>query len=186
LAEIAPSDGEIERQIEANERLWAIIVIAISIGMLIFVIGSTLAFATHPPSHVERIDPQLLPVAGEFVEANLGTELSSDGRAIVRVVARQFNFAPACIIVPVDTPVTFRMTSADFIHGLFVPTTNINTMLMPGYVAQLTTRFERPGVYRFPCHEFCGLGHQGMWGEIRAVAPEEMRPGKERASCDRG
>ena len=179
-------EASLERRIEANERLWATIMVGVSIGMLVFVIGTTLAFATHPPSHIERIDPKLLAAEGEFTEDNIGTELTSDGRAIVRVVARQFNFAPSCIVVPVGAPVTFRMTSADAIHGMFVPTTNINTMLVPGYVAQLTTRFDVPGVYRFPCHEFCGLGHQGMWAEILAVTPSDWRSDIKRNRCDRG
>ena len=42
--------------------------------------------------------------SGEFMEANLGTEVRPDGSAIVRVIAQQYSFVPACIVVPAETP----------------------------------------------------------------------------------
>jgi cytochrome c oxidase subunit II len=42
-------------------------------------------------------------------------------------------------------------------------------MLVPGYVSVLQTSFAVPGEHVMPCQEFCGIGHQGMWGKIRVV-----------------
>ena len=36
-------------------------------------------------------------------------------------------------------------------------------------ISQLTTRFDKPGTYAMPCHEFCGIGHHAMWGSIHVV-----------------
>ena len=47
--------------------------------------------------------------------------------------------------VPTDTPVTFRATSADVVHGFLIEGTNINLMLVPGYVSSLRARFEDAG-----------------------------------------
>jgi hypothetical protein len=33
---------------------------------------------------------------------------------------------------------------------------NLHTMVVPGYVAEVRTRFTRPGIYQMPCNEFCG------------------------------
>ena len=41
------------------------------------------------------------------------------------------------MLVPAGTPVTFRATSADVVHGFLITGTNINLMLVPGYVSGL-------------------------------------------------
>src|SRR5207253_1064890 len=88
---------------------------------------------------------------------------------ILRAIGQQYSFTPQCIVVPSETPVTFRATSADVVHGFLIQGTNINTMLVPGYVAVLQTSFKGTGDHVMPCQEFCGIGHQGMWGKIRVV-----------------
>jgi cytochrome c oxidase subunit II len=81
--------------------------------------------------------------------------------------------------------VKFRLTSADVIHGLLIVGTNVNTMVVPGFVAEVRTRFKAPGDYRMPCDAFCGVGHQGMWAHVDVV-PKERFPRlsiTERTSC---
>jgi hypothetical protein len=92
--------------------------------------------ALHPPSNVEVIDPTTLHLGGEFAESNLGTAVEPDGSVTVRLIAEQYNFVSECVRVP-DTPVKFRLTSADAIHGLLIVGTNVNTMVVPGYVAEI-------------------------------------------------
>ena len=55
------------------------------------------------------------------------------------------------------------------VHGFLIDGTNVNTMLVPGYVSTISTRFDQPGEHHMPCHEFCGIGHEGMWGKIRVI-----------------
>lgn len=55
------------------------------------------------------------------------------------------------------------------VHGFLIADTNINTMLVPGYVSVLRTSFDRPAEHAMPCHEFCGIGHQGMWAKVRVI-----------------
>ena len=40
------------------------------------------------------------------------------------------------------------------VHGFLLPDTNVNTMVVPGFVAEVRTRFERLGETAMPCHEF--------------------------------
>jgi cytochrome c oxidase subunit 2 len=120
--------------------------------------------AVHPPSHVETVNPVTLAAHPEF--ANGAVTRRPDGRLVVSVVASTFAFSPDPIEVPANEPVTFRLTSADVIHGLEVVGTNANAMAIPGYVSQFTVTFANPGEYVIACHEYCGLMHHAMVGTL--------------------
>jgi cytochrome c oxidase subunit 2 len=77
-----------------------------------------------------------------------------------------FWFTPDPIEVPAQVPVTFRLTSADVIHGFGVVGTNANAMAIPGYVSQFTVTFSSPGKYTIACNEYCGLLHHNMVGTL--------------------
>jgi cytochrome c oxidase subunit 2 len=125
--------------------------------------------AVLPQSRVETADPRTLHLGGEFIESNLGSAPQPDGSVIVRAIGQQYSFTPQCILVPTDTPITLRVTSADVVHGFLITGTNVNLNLVPGYVATYSTRFSQPGDYLMPCHEFCGVGHEGMWAHVHVV-----------------
>jgi cytochrome c oxidase subunit 2 len=127
-----------------------------------------------PQSRVETADPRRLHLVGEFIESNLGSAVELDGSVTVRAVGQQYSFTPDCILVPTGTTVTFRMTSADVVHGFLITDTNINLMLVPGYISTITARFDAPGDRHMPCHEFCGVGHEGMWGRIKVIDKAEF------------
>lgn len=151
------------------ERRWAIFASGLILLMLIVIVFSGLHWAMMPPSRVETVDPTRLQLSGEFVEDNLGSAVEPDGSVVVRFIAQQYSFTPQCLLVPANTSVTFRTTSADVIHGLLVTDTNINTMVIPGYISTLVTSFDHPGDHLMPCHEFCGFGHQTMWAHVQVI-----------------
>jgi cytochrome c oxidase subunit II len=174
-----------EEQVARTENLWLIVMGGMLVAMMTVVVVTGVTNALHPPSNVETVDPTTLHLGGEFAESNLGTAAEPDGSVTVRLIAEQYAFVPDCARVPVDTPVKFRITSTDVIHGFLLPSTNVNTMVMPGFIAEVRTRFSRPGVYNMPCHEFCGDGHHGMWARVN-VLPKEQFPqlaALERTSC---
>jgi cytochrome c oxidase subunit 2 len=151
------------------ERRWA----ALSIGIIVLLIAMAAFAGIHqavmPQTRIETVDPRTLHIAGEFIESNLGSAVEADGSVTVRAVGQQYSFTPQCILIPTDTPITFRATSADVVHGFLIQHTNVNTMLIPGYVSTTTTRFAAPAESYMPCHEFCGVGHEGMWGRIKVI-----------------
>lgn len=154
---------------ERVERRWASVSIAI-----IVVLAGLAAFAgihqvTMPQARVETAAPATIHMSGEFVESNLGSAVEPDGSVTVRAVGQQYSFTPTCMIVPTDTPINFRATSPDVVHGFLIQGTNINTMLVPGYVSQIPARFSQPGEHLMPCQEYCGVGHEGMWAKIKVV-----------------
>jgi cytochrome c oxidase subunit 2 len=102
-----------------------------------------------------------------------------------RIIATQFAFQPQCIVVPANRPVTLRFAAPDVIHGILVTGTNVNTMIVPGYVSQVHTVFTKTGDLLMPCHEFCGLGHSEMSATVRVVSEYEFKPDREgKAGCD--
>ena len=157
-------------------------------GFVVVIFGLTLfaALALHrnPPSNIERIDPKTLHLSGEFTEPNLGTRVEQGGQVTTRIVATQFAFVPQCVVVPEGKDVTLRLASPDVIHGILVTGTNVNTMVIPGYVSQVHTVFRRTGDLLMPCHEFCGLGHSQMLARVRVLPAEQFRPdAKGRIAC---
>ena len=179
-------DGIIpEEAITRTEKRWVAVMLGMLAVMMAIIVVTGATHALNPPSNVETIDPTTLHLGGEFVESNLGTAVEPDGSVTVRLIAEQYAFVPDCAKVPVDTPVKFRLTSTDVIHGFLLPATNVNTMVVPGFIAEVRTTFTRPGVYNMPCHEFCGDGHHGMWARV-SVVPKEGFPqltAIERTSC---
>ena len=42
----------------------------------------------------------------------------------------------------------------------------VNAMVIPGQITRITGTFDEPGEYNIVCHEYCGIGHHGMWGKV--------------------
>ncbi|HUK21416.1 MAG TPA: hypothetical protein VLV45_07650 [Gemmatimonadales bacterium] len=181
----APPPVTSEGRISRFELRWAIIACCAISAIMVALIYAALVEHMAPPSSVETVDPQTLHLSAEFTEANLGTSVDADGQITSRIVATQFTFDPRCILLPANRPVTLRFASPDVIHGILVTGTNVNTMIVPGYVSQVHTIFTHPGDLLMPCHEFCGLGHSEMIATVRVVPPEDFKPdGQGRARCD--
>jgi cytochrome c oxidase subunit 2 len=183
----SPPSAEGKEIAERAEARWANV--SIGLVILIAVVAAYAGIAHHsmPQAHVERIDPRTLHLGGEFIESNLGSALEADGSVTVRLIGQQYSFIPQCILVPTHTKVTFRGTSADVVHGFIVSKSNVNTMLIPGYISVQTARFASPRDSLMPCHEFCGLGHEGMWAHVRVIdksAFMKLASQRQRLTCN--
>jgi cytochrome c oxidase subunit 2 len=136
-----------------TERRWATMMVVIVVVMTLAAAVAGLHRATMPQARVETIDPSRLHLSGEFVESNLGSVLEPNGAVTVRAIGQQYSFTPS---------------------GILVMGTNINAMLVPGYVSEQSMRFERTGDYLMPCQEFCSFGHEGMWGKVKVIDKAEF------------
>src|SRR5262249_479876 len=149
-----PAEGH-ERRVLGTELLWAFgvgVLTAATLGMIVF---TALTRDINPPSNVELIDPKTLHLPREFAEQKLGTTVGPDGAGTVRVITTQFMFVPRCIAVPRGRRVTLRFAAPDVVHGLLITGTNVNTMVVPGFVAQVYTEFTQAADLLMPCHEHC-------------------------------
>jgi cytochrome c oxidase subunit 2 len=156
------------------ERRWATLSVIIVLAVIVLAVIAGVHQATLPQSRVETINPARLHLSGEFVESNLGSAVEPDGSVTVRAIGQQYSFTPSCVLVPTQTPIKLRATSADVVHGIYIQGTNINTMLVPGYVSEQLMRFEHSGDHLMPCQEFCSFGHEGMWGKVRVIDKTEF------------
>lgn len=161
--------------IDPLEKKW----VQVSLGMTALFVGVIMVTALfhniHAPSNVETIDSASLHLSEEFAEDQLGVHFDENGNVLVKMVAGRYSFFPKSITVPAETPIKFRWVSFDVLHGVHIPMTNMSTMVVPGYVAQVETVFPKPGDYPLLCNEYCGLGHDHMWSKINVVEKNEWQ-----------
>lgn len=158
--------------VDRLERKWITISLLV-IGFFVGIITIDAFFhGVNPPSKVETIDSASLHLNKEFAEDNLGVQVDGQGNVIIRMVAGRYSFFPKHIAVPAETKLTFRWVSMDVLHGVHIPMTNMSTMIVPGYVAEITTTFPKSGEFPVLCNEYCGLGHNHMWSNISVIAKE--------------
>ena len=70
------------------------------------------------------------------------------------------------------------------VGAITIAGTNVNTMVVPGFVAQVHTEFTRGESLLMPCHEYCGLGHSEMWAMVQVTPDDQFKPGPDgRVSC---
>lgn len=75
--------------------------------------------------------------------------------------------------VPVGRPVVLKLASQDVVHSFWVPNLHGKKDLIPGRVATMHFRADKPGIYRGQCAEFCGYQHARMAFVVVAHPPEE-------------
>lgn len=157
--------------VDLYERIWMWAAAALVVMFLAAIFVTAGVQAVHPPSHIETLDPTTIDTHAEFGSPAITTR--PDGSVVVPVVAAMYGFNPDPIEVPANVPVTFRVTSADVIHGFGIVGTNANAMAVPGYVSQFMITFMKPGDYPIACNEYCGLFHHAMVGKlvVKRVSP---------------
>ncbi|WP_249010164.1 cytochrome c oxidase subunit II [Conexibacter sp. DBS9H8] len=75
----------------------------------------------------------------------------------------------APLVVPVDEPVRFNLTSRDVIHGFWIPQLAFKRDAMPGTVERVTLDFDRTGSFSGACSEYCGIFHSEMVFGVRVL-----------------
>ena len=88
-------------------------------------------------------------------------------------VAKMWQFEPAEIRIPTGSEVDFFVTSADVVHGFYIAEKNLNLMAVYGNINKTTVKFDKPGVYKITCHEYCGVAHQSMQAEVIVTNPKK-------------
>lgn len=152
--------------VDVYEKWWiaaslvVLIIFAAALGIAGFAAGIQV------PVPEARVNPNTVDETGPFADPGLRELAPGKYDAYVLAQASPWRFYPEEIHVPAGSRVTFYLTSADVQHGFLIPGTNINVQLLPGQVSKLTTTFEEPGTYSYICTEYCGVGHQNMFGTI--------------------
>src|SRR5262249_29438386 len=143
------------------ELAWILPSIALPVGMLVALVVTAFGAGVHVPGDAGRIDVR--HVAETFPTRILEI---APGQYEVRMKAQIWAFTPNEVRVPRGSTIHFWTTSADVVHGLFIPRTNVNVMVLPGQMAHVQARFDTPGTYPIICHEYCGIAHHTMAGKV--------------------
>ena len=146
------------------ERVWLTFGIIILVVFLGLIGAAALSEGIVPPSRAQKIDPAKISQTPPF--DNPGLRRVGDHSYEAYIVARIFSFTPQTISVPAGSKITFYTTSADVVHGFFIVNTDVNMLVVPGWVSSATHVFREHGRYLLLCHEYCGAGHHFMYGSV--------------------
>ena len=78
------------------------------------------------------------------------------------------------LVLPVGRKIRFLVTANDVIHSWWVPKLAVKKDAIPGFINEVWTRIDEPGVYRGQCAELCGKDHGFMPIVVKAVAEQEF------------
>lgn len=73
------------------------------------------------------------------------------------------------LAIPVDTPVSFKLTSATVMNSFFIPSLGGQIYAMPGMQTQLQLQASEPGNYRGLSAQFSGDGFSDMHFQVLAT-----------------
>jgi cytochrome c oxidase subunit 2 len=158
-------------EIHRFEKIWlvaALVLIAAFIATIVY--GTLGAGVSMVNDDGGTVDPSDITASENFRDP--GVYQTGDGEYAVYMEARQFAFEPGTgepVRVPAGSEVTFYITSSDVTHGFNLVGTNVNTMVIPGQVAEITVAFDDPGTHHIACHEYCGAAHHAMEGQVEVV-----------------
>ncbi len=149
------------------ERLWLAFGGLMLVAFLVIIGVTAVASSAAPPSNMATVDPASVLVKGMF--AHPGVIKTGPHAYAVHVAAFTFGFSPNVITVPAGASITFHIATKDVVHGFAIVDTDVNTMVIPGYVSVVVHTFAKKGTYLIVCNEYCGTGHQFMFATLKVV-----------------
>jgi cytochrome c oxidase subunit 2 len=85
------------------------------------------------------------------------------------IIQRSGTIGRRPLVVPVNRPIRFNLSSQDVIHAFWVPELRFKRDLIPGKTQEVVLTFTRTGLYPGECAEFCGLRHPEMVFNVRVL-----------------
>lgn len=79
------------------------------------------------------------------------------------------------LVLPVGKKIRLILTANDVIHAWWVPQLATKKDAIPGYINEMWTKIDEPGIYRGQCAELCGKDHGFMPVVVRAVTENEFK-----------
>lgn len=84
----------------------------------------------------------------------------------IDLVATRFSFSVAEIRAAKGEAITIVLSSPDFPHGFAIPELGVRADGMPGKTVEVVVAADRPGRFQYLCDNFCGEGHDRMFGTL--------------------
>ena len=155
--------------IDHRERNYILITILLVIIFAAALLVSAFAYGIQVPTPYERVNPNTVATPGASPWGDPVDERVRElapNKYEAYILSQTWSFLPNRITIPRGASITFYVTSKDVQHGFNIAGTNINMMIIPGQVSTLTATFDEAGEYNIVCNEYCGVGHQTMFGTI--------------------
>lgn len=155
-----------DMHIHKLERIWLVFGISmLFIFLLVLGIG-TFVMGMAPPhsGNHHSIDPTQVDVQAPF--NNPGLKKIGENHYEAVMTAFTFGYGPDLIEIPAGATVDFIVTSKDVVHGFQIPGTNVNMMVVPGEITEISHTFDKPGEYLILCNEYCGTYHEVMQARV--------------------
>jgi len=117
-----------------------------------------------------------------FAELQSASANVAPGALVVNVTGQQwiwsFEYPNSTqsqeLVLPVDKPVLFNITSEDVVHGFWIPNFGVKADANPGETTQISVTPTQIGVFPIRCAELCGLYHAYMETTVKVVNQSEF------------
>ncbi len=151
-------------KIDYYEKVFLILGVVMLLSGLVAIVISVVGAGAMVPTPAGRVAPGEVRETAPFDDP--GLREISPGKYEAVIVAQIWSFTPNEFRVPAGSEITFRIASVDVVHGFLIENTQVNAMIIPGQITEVTQTFDKSGEYLVICHEYCGIGHHDMWGRV--------------------
>ena len=152
------------------EKIWLTFGIGTLIIFLTIVGINAFHMGMQPPSGHHHIDPEKVKETAPFNKTGLHKTGENEYELIIVASAFHYDIGKDKVIkIPKGAKVTYKIATTDVVHGFSVAGTNVNMMVEPGYVSELTVKHDNIGVFTVLCNEYCGTGHHLMSATIEVI-----------------
>jgi cytochrome c oxidase subunit 2 len=77
------------------------------------------------------------------------------------------------LVLPIGKKIKFDITSSDVLHGFYLPSLGVQKYAIPGTIVTSWTLIPKPGTYYGQCNQICGVNHDAMPIEVKAVPMDD-------------
>jgi len=88
------------------------------------------------------------------------------------------------LVLPVGEKIKFNITSSDVLHGFYLPSLGVQRYAIPGTIVTSWTEIPKVGTYYGQCNQICGVNHDAMPIEIKAVSMSDYLAWVKMAQAD--
>ena len=132
-------------------------------ALVITFLGGIAWFGSHTLDPYKLLDSKTKPIEIEVVSLDWNWLFIYPNEGIAMVNQ---------LVVPVGTPLHFKLTSSGVMNSFFVPQLGSQIYTMAGMTSQLSLQADRAGVYPGLSAQFSGEGFSDMRFDVRALAPD--------------
>jgi cytochrome c oxidase subunit 2 len=147
-------------KLERYEKYWMGATLVFLTVAIVALVLSVVRYHAELPESAARIDPARIDQTAPFDKPGLVQTGPNEYDLVI--IAQAWQWTPSNVTIPKGAKVRILATSRDVQHGLKITDTDVNAMILPGYVTSFKATFDEAKTFTMLCHEYCGIGHHLM------------------------